>query len=678
MAADPKTFPFRPSLALVVPLVALVLAVAVAAIAAGVAGGAAAYLSDPNRVYSGLWEASRVYAGGGELIASFYRENRAYVPLEAIPEHTRLAVLTIEDDRFYHHRGVDVRAVGRALWRNARSGALREGGSTITQQLARSLYLSRRRSITRKVAEMLLAVEVERRLTKDEILERYLNQVYFGQGAYGIEMAARAYFAKPVSELTLAEGALLAGLIRAPSLYNPYRNFELALSRQHTVLERMEQLGVVDGDVADRAREARIRLAHPRNAGFVGMRAPYASSTVLQYLIERYGEDLVYTGGLQVHTTIDLRMQAAAERALRRGLDQAGRDRLNVTQGALVALNPSTGYIRAMVGGYDFEHSPFNRAWQAQRQAGSAFKPFIYAAAVANGWRPTRLILDAPISYNDGSAERWQPKNYDEKFRGWVTMRRALEQSINIPAVRTLQSLGPERVISYARRMGIQSPLAPNLSLALGASEVTPLEMASAYGTLAAMGIRAEPILVLKVVDRHGRVLEENRARRTAAIEQSDAAQMIDLLKGVIQRGTGRRAGIGRPAAGKTGTSDDYRNAWFIGFTPYLSTAVWVGNDDNAPTRRVVGGTVPAGIWASFMRVAARATPPDDWQGLPEPEDAGLPEMRAAGSTLARWLSARTTYVEEPRKKRERQERHEERRNRRRDDGLRPPLVPPG
>ena len=677
MAADPKAFPFRPLLTLVVPLVALALAVAVAAIAAGIAGGAAAYLSDPNRVYSGLWEASRVYAGGGELIASFYRENRASVPLEEIPEYMRLAVLAIEDDRFYQHPGVDVRAVGRALWRNARSGALREGGSTITQQLARSLYLSRRRSITRKVAEMLLAVEMERRLTKDEILERYLNQVYFGQGAYGIEMAARAYFAKPASELTLAEGALLAGLIRGPSLYNPYRNLELALSRQHTVLERMEQLGVVDGDMADRARDARIRLAHPRNAGFVGMRAPYASSTVLQYLIERYGEDLVYTGGLQVYTTIDLRMQAAAERALRRGLDQARRSRLNVTQGALVALNPSTGYIRAMVGGYDFERSPFNRAWQAQRQAGSAFKPFIYAAAVANGWRPTKLILDAPISYDDGSAERWQPKNYDEKFRGWVTMRHALEQSINIPAIRTLQRLGPERVISYARRMGIQSPLAPNLSLALGASEVTPLEMASAYGTLAAMGIRAEPILVLKVVDRHGRVLEENRVRRTAALEPSVAAQMIDLLKGVIQRGTGRRAGIGRPAAGKTGTSDDYRNAWFIGFTPYLSTAVWVGNDDNAPTRRVVGGTVPAGIWASFMRVAARATPPDDWEGLPAPEYAGLPEMRAA-STLAGWLSARTTYVEEPRKKRERQERHEERRNRRRDDGLRPPLVPAG
>lgn len=650
------------------PLAAMLVAVSVAAVAAGVAGGAAAYLSDPNRVYGGLWEATRIYAGGGELIASFYRENREYVALEEIPEPTRLAVLAIEDDRFYLHPGVDVRALMRATWRNLRAGELREGGSTITQQLARSLYLSRRRSVTRKIAEMLLALELERRLTKDEILERYLNQVYFGQGAYGIEMAARVYFGKAVGALTLSESALLAGLIRAPSTNNPYRNLGLASERQRIVLRRMAQLGFVSEEAAQRAADVPLRLAPPRNAGFIGMRAAYFSSTVLQYLIERYGEDLVYTGGLQVYTTLDLRMQGAAERALRKGLEAARRARLNVTQGALVALNPHTGYIRALVGGYDFEQSPYNRAWQAQRQAGSAFKPFIYTAAVANGWRPTKRILDAPIRYPDGSRKIWEPKNYDKKFRGWVTMRQALEQSINIPAIRTLEDLGPQRVISYARRMGIQSPLAPNLSLALGASEVTPLEMASAYGTLATKGIHAQPIMVLKVVDRYGRVLEENRPKRDLALDESVAAQMIDLLKGVVQRGTGRRASIGRPVAGKTGTSDDHRNAWFIGFTPYLSTAVWVGNDDNAPMRRVVGGTVPAGIWAGFMRVAVRANPPDDWEGLPAPEYV---QARRPISSLAEWFTAHQTYANREKRKQDEdtdQEEHEERRNQ---DGLR-------
>jgi len=648
------------------PLAAMLVAVSVAAVAAGVAGGAAAYLSDPNRVYGGLWEATRVYAGGGELIASFYRENRQYVSLDEIPDLTRRAVLAIEDDRFYLHPGVDLRATMRAVWRNLRAAEMREGGSTITQQLARSLYLSRRRSVTRKIAEMLLALELERRLTKDEILERYLNQVYFGQGAYGIEMAARVYFGKPVGALTLSESALLAGLIRAPSTHNPYRQIGLASQMQRIVLRRMIQLGFVSEEAAQRAADMPLRLAPPRNAGFVRMRAGYFSSTVLQYLIERYGEDLVYTGGLQVYTTLDLRMQEAAERALRIGLEGAKRARLNVTQGAVVALNPHTGYIRALVGGYDFERSPYNRAWQAQRQAGSAFKPFIYTAAVANGWRPTRRILDAPIRYRDGSRKIWEPKNYDKKFRGFVTMRQALEQSINIPAIHTLDDIGPQRVISYARRMGIHSPLTPNLSLALGSSEVTPLEMASAYGTLATKGIHAQPIMVTKVVDRHGRVLEENRPKRDLALDESVAAQMIDLMKGVVERGTGRRASIGRPAAGKTGTSDDHRNAWFIGFTPYLSTAVWVGNDDNAPMRRVVGGTIPAGIWAGFMRVAARANPPDDWKGLPEPEYV---EARRPIPSLAEWFTAHHKWANRKKRKQDedRDQKQEEERIRNQD-----------
>lgn len=590
---------------------ALALTFILGGLAVGVVGAIAAYLPNADRVYDPPHQATRVFARDGQVLASFYRENREYAPLTAIPEVMRHAVLAIEDDRFYQHRGVDLRAMARATWRNVRARRLVEGGSTITQQLARSLFLKPTRSISRKAAEIVLAFELERRLTKDEILEGYLNQVYFGQGAYGVEMAARVYFAKEARELTLGESALLAGLIRAPSLYTPYRNPMAARERQRIVLNRMVQLGYVTPAEAASAQTNPIQLASERPVGFVGMRAPYFASTVLQYLIQRYGDEAVYSRGLRVYTTLDLQMQEAAQRAVVKGI--AAARPLNVSQGALVALEPETGYIRAMVGGTDFAVSKFNRAWQAQRQAGSAFKPFVYTAAVAAGWRPWKRILDAPVSYPAGDGTRWRPMNYDRRHRGWVTMRRALEQSINVPAVRTLEELGPDTVISYARRMGIGSPLGRNLSLALGSSDVTPLEMASAYGTLAVLGMRTQPIAVTLVTDRSGRVLERNPPRREQVLPQTVAYAMVDMLKGVITKGTGRAAALGRPVAGKTGTSDDYRNAWFIGFTPHLATAVWVGNDDNTPMRRVVGGNVPARLWAAFMKDAVETMPADDW-----------------------------------------------------------------
>ena len=590
---------------------ALALAFLLGGLAVGVVGAIGAYLPNTDRVYDPPYQATRVFARNGELIASFYRENREYAPLTAVPEVMRRAVLAIEDDRFYQHAGVDLRAVARAAWRNIQARDFVEGGSTITQQLARNLFLKPTRSLSRKTAEIVLAFELERRLTKDEILEAYLNQVYFGQGAYGVQMAARVYFDKEAAELTLGESALLAGLIRAPSRYTPSRDPSLARARQRVVLQRMVHLGYVTPAAAAAAQTTPLRLATTRPVGFVGMRAPYFASTVLRYLIQRYGEEAVYGEGLRVYTTLDLPMQEAANRALVKGIAAAGS--LNVSQGALVALEPETGYIRAMVGGTDFAESKFNRAWQAQRQAGSAFKPFIYTAAVAAGWRPWKRIHDAPVSYPAGDGTRWRPKNYDRRYRGWVTMRRALEQSINIPAVRTLEALGPDTVISYARRMGIASPLGRNLSLALGSSEVTPLEMASAYGTLATLGIRAQPVAVTLVTDRSGRVLERHQSRREQVLPQTVAYAMVDMLKGVITRGTGRAAALGRPAGGKTGTSDDYRNAWFIGFTPHLATAVWVGNDDNTPMRRVVGGNVPARLWAAFMKDAVETMPADDW-----------------------------------------------------------------
>jgi penicillin-binding protein 1A len=605
---------------------ALALAFVFGALAAGVVGAIAAYLPNRDRVYTPPEQATRMFARDGQLVASFYRENREFTPLSEIPRGMRNAVLAVEDDRFYQHGGVDVRAMARAALRNIRARALVEGGSTITQQLARTLFLTQTRSFSRKATEIVLAFELERRLTKDEILERYLNEVYFGQGAYGVGMASRIYFGKTVPDLTLDESALLAGLIRAPSLYNPYIHPDRAVDRRAVVLRRMVDLGYLTPRDAAAAQRARLELAREQPAGFVGMRAPYFASTVLQYLIGRYGEDAVYDGGLRVYTTLDLQMQEAAQRAVRQGIEAAGAR--HVSQGALVALDPATGAIRAMVGGVSFAESKFNRAWQAERQAGSAFKPFIYTAAVAAGWRPWRRILDAPVSYPAGDGTSWRPKNYDRRYRGWVTMRQAIERSINVPAVRTLEAIGPDTVISYARRMGIGSPLRGTLALALGASEVTPLEMASAYGTLAALGIRAQPMAVTLVTDRSGRVLERNEPRRRQAIPETVAYAMVDMLKGVIARGTGRAAALGRPVAGKTGTSDDYRNAWFIGFTPYLATAVWVGNDDNSPMRRVVGGTVPARLWAAFMKDAAASMPPDDW--IPPPGMYSLRPPRVA------------------------------------------------
>ncbi|MGH2403690.1 MAG: transglycosylase domain-containing protein, partial [bacterium] len=506
----------------------------------------------------------------------------------------------------------DPRAIARALWRNFREAELVEGGSTITQQLARNVFLTQERAIGRKISEILLAVEIERRLTKEEILERYLNQVYFGQGAYGIEMAARVYFGKPVKSVTLPEAALLAGLIRAPSLYSPYRNFHLAKARQEAVLTKMASLGFISTEEAASARGAKIALAPP-NAGLAGIRAPYFVSFILARLLETYGEDMVYKGGLKVYTTLDTRMQALAEKAVRNGIASGQRRRLNIGQAALVAVDPNTGAVRAMIGGTDFEASQFNRAWQARRQPGSAFKPFVYTTAIDRGIPPTHLIDDSPITYRIPGAKDWSPKNYDRRFSGQVTLRRALERSINVPAVRTLHEVGSDQVIEHAKKMGIESPLQPHLSLALGSAEVTPLEMATAFSTLANGGLRVRSMSIVKVTDARGKVLEEHRPAREVGLRADVAYVMTDILKGVIQRGTGTAAAIGRPAAGKTGTTDDYRNAWFIGYTPHLSTAVWVGNDDNTPMRRVVGGGLPAEIWASFMRPAVARYSAADW-----------------------------------------------------------------
>jgi penicillin-binding protein 1A len=617
-------------------LAGLVLAALVVFVVAGIVAGAALAISrqvhDVSRVYDPPSQTTRIYASDGQLVASLFRENRQIVPLTEIPPMLRQAVLAIEDDRFFNHKGVDLRGIARALWRNLRQGELAEGGSTITQQLARNVFLTPERSISRKVSEILLALEIERRLTKEEILERYMNQVYFGQGAYGVEMAARVYFGKAVKSISLPEAALLAGLVRAPSLYTPYRNFPLAKERQEVVLGRMAALGYISTEEAANARRAPIALAPASNVGLAGIRAPYFVSYILPRLIETYGEDMIYQGGLRIYTTLNLGLQAAAEKALRQGLADAKRRRLNIGQGAVVSLDPVTGAVRAMVGGTDFTESQFNRGWQALRQPGSAFKVFVYAAAIAAEHPPTKILNDAPMTFHIAGTRPWSPRNYDGTYSGPVTMRRAIEKSLNIPAARMIQELGPDKVVEIAKAMGIESPLAPVYSLALGSVDVTPLEMASAFGTLANGGLRARPYAITKITDARGRVLADNRPQRAVGVSPEVAYVMTDLLKGVILRGTATAAQLGRPAAGKTGTTDDYRNAWFIGYTPRLSTAVWVGNDDNSPMARVTGGSIPAQVWAAFMKVATASHDKEDW---PRPDAVVVATVCGGSGRLA-------------------------------------------
>lgn len=606
----------------------LVLALGVAGVLVGVTVAISQRLPSVDALYQEPSEATRIYAADGQLIASLYRENRNSIPLSQVPRMLQRAVIDTEDADFYHHHGFSLRGILRAGVRNVQEGGYAEGGSTITQQLARNLFLTSEKSFTRKIAEILLAIQIERRLTKDEILERYLNQVYFGEGAYGVETAAEVYFGKRAQDLTLPQCALLAGLVRAPSYYSPYEHPTRARARMAEVLQRMVEMGDITPQAKAAALAAPLHLAERRNAGLVGIRAPYFVSYILPMLVQRYGEDAVYTGGLRVYTTLDLRLQGAAQAAIQRGIDEALRQHLNVHQGALVAIDPRTGYIRAMVGGYDFRTSQFNRAWQAHRQPGSAFKPFTYTVALMRGIPPTHLLLDAPIEFTLPTGKVWAPQNYDKQWHGLVTMRYALEHSINVASVRLEQEVGPSAVVDLAHRMGISSPLQPNLSLTLGSSDVTLLEMVSAYGVFATEGIRAEPLAILKVTDRRGKVLEEHSPVRYAVLSPEVAYLMTDLLKGVIQRGTGTAANIGIPEAGKTGTADDYRNAWFIGFTPYLVTGVWVGNDDDSPMNRVVGGSVPAQIWASFMKQATAGHAPEDW---PRPE--GIVEETVCGTS---------------------------------------------
>jgi penicillin-binding protein 1A len=563
-------------------------------------------------------QGTKVYDDNDELITELHVERRIFVPLAHIPQSLRDAVIATEDRRFYYHWGVDPIGIARAVVQNYRRGRIVEGGSTITQQLTKVLFLTPDKSLERKLKEALLALELERRYSKDRILEMYLNQVYFGHGAYGVEAAARTYFGKSVSELNVRESALLAGLPRAPSSYSPFEHGDLAKARREVVLRRMVEFGALKEADAKRLARSDLGLIPPERRRTTGQ---YFLEYVQQSLEAKYGADLVFKGGLHVYTTLNPTMQLAAEQSLRDGLKalegRTAKARVGEhPEGAVVTIEPQTGYVRAMVGGYDFFRSEFNRAVQAKRQPGSAFKPFVYIAALEAGFTAATRIDDSPVSYAIGqNGQAWKPENYDRKFRGPTTLQQAIEESVNVVTVKLQERVGINKTVQVARRLGISSALDLNLSLALGTSDLTLLEITSGYGALANQGVWMPPTTIRYVTDAQGKLLEENVPEGKEALSPETAYVITHMLRGVVERGTGHAAKVlGRPIAAKTGTTNDYSNAWFVGFTPRLATGVWVGYDrPRSLGRDETGSRVAVPIWVSYMTKVLGDSPKDDF-----------------------------------------------------------------
>jgi penicillin-binding protein 1A len=573
-------------------------------------------------------EGTKVYDDNDELITEFHVERRIFVPLAQIPKALREAIIATEDARFYSHYGVDPMGIARAVYQNFRRGRIVEGGSTITQQLAKVLFLTPDKSLERKLKEAVLALELERRYSKDRIIEMYLNQIYFGHGAFGVEAAARTFFGKAVTELNLAESTLLAGLPKAPSTYSPFEHPEAAKRRRATVLARMVDVGSLPAPQAKKVSDTALGLIPPERRRTTGQ---HYLEYVQQQLEAQYGADLVFKGGMQVYTTLSPVMQVKAERSLREGLKAlesrrvaAIKDKATAAperpEGALLTIDPQTGYIKAMVGGYDFFKSEFNRAVQARRQPGSAFKAFVYLAALESGQTPASEVDDSPIEFPAGrNGKPWKPENYDRKFRGPITYQQALEESVNVAAVRVLEKNGIRRTVDIARRLGVESPMGENLSVALGTSDVTLLEITSAYGALANQGNWIRPTAIRYVLDSQRKLLEENTPVGKQVVSPELAYVMTHMLRGTIERGTGVAArALGRPAAAKTGTTNDYSNAWFIGYTPQLVTGVWVGYDrPRSLGKDETGSRVAVPIWTSFMHEALAGTTAEDFP-IPE------------------------------------------------------------
>ncbi len=558
-------------------------------------------------------ETSFVYDIKGKLLSSLHGEaNRKVVGLDQISSHLKRAVIAIEDSNFYYHHGINLNSIGRALLVNFHSHGVKEGASTLTMQLVKNIFLTHQRTVDRKLAEAVLAVRVEQVFKKNEILEMYLNTIYWGHNNYGVQTAAESYFNKSASELNLAEASMMAGLIQAPESYSPFVSLKAAKKRQALVLSRMKELGWISAQEREDALNQPIKLGH--KTAWTKSKLPYVTDAVVEELNRRFGEETVKKGGMRIQSTVDYDMQQLAQESMQnaqRSLRNEGIDTKDL-QIALASVDPRTHFIKDLVGGSDYKKSQLNRALHSQRPPGSTFKPFVYYAAFASGkYTPDSEINDRPIHFQDGNGT-YVPKNYGGQYSGVVSLRTALVNSINIPAIILGRRVGLDKVIEICKSLGINSPLIPAISLPLGSIGVTPLEMAGAYATFASNGWHSESTILARVTNSRGDLILDNTPKPQLILDPWATATLTSVLRDVINEGTGKQANIGRQVAGKTGTTDSERNIWFVGYVPQLATAIWVGDDYNRRLGdHVSGGGNVAPIWGNFMERALRNVPED-------------------------------------------------------------------
>lgn len=593
---------------------------------------------------------SQVFDSHGRLITTLHSDqNRLPIDINKVPQNLQNAFIAAEDNRFYEHIGIDPIGIFRAIFANLTNRGIAQGGSTITQQLAKNAFLSQEQTLKRKIQEAMLALEIEYKYSKKEILEMYMNQIYFGQGAYGIQTAAKTYFNKDVNELTLTQCAMLAGLPKSPNYYSPFNNLNEAKKRKNVVLDQMVKYGYVSAAEAEDAKNQDLGLSKSHQSKEADEYASFIDY-VSQQVAKKYGDDALYKEGLKIYTTMDVDKQHAAVRAMR-NLPNNYTDENGLTQpqAAIVSIDPKTGHILAMVGGRG--QDSFNRASMAVRQPGSAFKPFVYLTALQHDMTPDTTMDDQPVTYGN-----WSPKNAGGSYSGTMTLSDALAHSVNTIAVQLADQVGTKNIIANAKKMGITTLDAKddNLAMALGGltKGVTPLEMASAYGTFANKGVHVKPTAIVKILDRNGNVLEdastlEKEETKTRVMSEREAYEMTTMLEGVIDHGTGTAAAIGRPAAGKTGTTDDNKDAWFVGYTPDIVTAVWIGDDTGSHSLgEIYGGTIPAEIWKDYMSSAT-----SDKSGGDFSAPSGMERRKETTSSSSSSNSVRSDDREEPKKK---------------------------
>ena len=593
---------------------------------------------------------SQVFDSHGRLITTLHSDqNRLPIDINKVPQNLQNAFIAAEDNRFYEHIGIDPIGIFRAIFANLTNRGIAQGGSTITQQLAKNAFLSQEQTLKRKIQEAMLALEIEHKYSKKEILEMYMNQIYFGQGAYGIQTAAKTYFNKDVNELTLTQCAMLAGLPKSPNYYSPFNNLNEAKKRKNVVLDQMVKYGYVSAAEAEDAKNQDLGLSKSHQSKEADEYASFIDY-VSQQVAKKYGDDALYKEGLKIYTTMDVDKQHAAVRAMR-NLPNNYTDENGLTQpqAAIVSIDPKTGHILAMVGGRG--QDSFNRASMAVRQPGSAFKPFVYLTALQHDMTPDTTMNDQPVTYGN-----WSPKNAGGSYSGTMTLSDALAHSVNTIAVQLADQVGTKNIIANAKKMGITTLDAKddNLAMALGGltKGVTPLEMASAYGTFANKGVHVKPTAIVKILDRVCNVLEnastlEKEETKTRVMSEREAYEMTTMLEGVIDHGTGTAAAIGRPAAGKTGTTDDNKDAWFVGYTPDIVTAVWIGDDTGSHSLgEIYGGTIPAEIWKDYMSSAT-----SDESGGDFSAPSGMERRKETTSSSSSSNSVRSDDREEPKKK---------------------------